>query len=63
MSYEHCDKHDEDATNGCKECMREAETLAILDAFDEWAVDRQNVEAHDLGTFEAGWRAGRDYVP
>lgn len=23
MSYEHCDKHDLPATNGCKECARE----------------------------------------
>lgn len=23
MSYEHCDAHDEDATNGCESCYRE----------------------------------------
>ena len=23
MSYEHCDKHDMDATNGCEGCFRE----------------------------------------
>lgn len=23
MSYEHCDKHDQDATNGCTACMAE----------------------------------------
>ncbi len=24
MSYEHCDRHDQDATNGCAACEREA---------------------------------------
>ena len=23
MSYEHCDKHDQDATNGCEACIAE----------------------------------------
>lgn len=29
MSYEHCEKHDCDATNGCQQCWEEAVKLAI----------------------------------
>jgi hypothetical protein len=48
MSYEHCDRHDEDATNGCPKCEaisvvaeardRVAETLKIcVDTFNTGA--------------------------
>ncbi len=44
MSYEHCDTHDEEATNGCESCIRERQAacrhvrvrVVCLDCYKDW---------------------------
>jgi hypothetical protein len=37
MSYEHCDKHDVDATNGCRKCIEADYGVAYQKRIDEGA--------------------------
>jgi hypothetical protein len=49
VSYEHCDKHDQDATNGCESC--------IAERVGEWTI-RPNIVQQ--GSTSAQWQVLRN---